>query len=99
MRFGRLDNAHLSNMTKETYKKVMQALSEAHPSNTSNDFSVSIHDYHWCGIDRCSLLVFSNLPTSSFVETTLKLFLSIAEVFNVSISLRSKHGVPVVKFY
>lgn len=99
MRLGHLDNGQLSDMTKNTLKQVMQVLSEAHPSNTSNDFSVSIHEFEWSDIDYHSLLLFSNLPSRNFVETTLTLFLSIASVFNVGISLTSRHGVPVVKLF
>ena len=85
-------------MKQKTLQQVLQVLSEAHPSNTSNDFSVSVHKSQWDDIDYNYLVIFSNLRTQSFVETTLRLFLSITELFPVHISLDCKHGVPVVEF-
>lgn len=98
MRLGHLDNGHLSDMNKKTLQQVMQILSEAHPSNSSNDFSISVHNSMWDDIDYNRIVIFSNLSTKSFVETTLRLFLSIAEILPVHISLGCRHGVPVVEF-
>ena len=76
----------------------MQVLSEAHPCNTSNDFSISVHKSGWDDIDYNYLVIFSNLSCKSFTEMALQLFLSIAVLFPVHISLDCKHGVPVVEF-
>lgn len=84
-------------MKQKTLQQVMQVLSEAHPCNTSNDFSISVHKCQWDDIDYNRVTIFSNLSCKSFTEMALRLFLSIAEILPVHISLDCKHGVPVVE--
>lgn len=84
-------------MKKETAKQVLQALANAHPVNTSNDISVSIKDLSWAGYDDIWFNVYSNLTCGGFTECSLRLFLSLTDVFNVHISFDSKDGVPVIR--
>lgn len=84
-------------MKKETAKQVLQALANAHPVNTSNDISVSIRDLSWFGYDEIWFNVYSNLTSGGFNECSLRLFLSLADVFSVNVSIDSKPGVSVVR--
>lgn len=84
-------------MKKEIAKKVLDALANAHPVNTSDDFSVSIRDWSDYGLDSVWFTVFSNLPSGSFVEYSISLFLSLAHVYGVNISADAKHGVCVFR--
>lgn len=84
-------------MKKETAKQVLKALVNAHPVNTSNDISVSIRDLSWSSYDEVWFNVYSNLTYGGFTECSLRLFLSLAEVFNVNVSISSNDGVPVIR--
>lgn len=84
-------------MKKEIAKQVLNALANAHPVNTSNDISVSIRDYSWMQMEEIWFHVYSNLPGGGFTECSLRLFLSLAEVFNIHVSVDTHDGVSIIR--
>lgn len=84
-------------MKKEIAKQVLNALANAHPVNTSNDISVSIRDYSWFQMEEIWLHVYSNIPGGGFTECSLRLFLSLASVFNIHVSVETLGGVSFIR--
>ena len=85
-------------MTYETYKQVLQALANGRPCNTTNDFSVSVHDFTYGGNTRYSLEVFPCEHYPWFTTSSLVCLMAIAEVFRVTLCMTTKHGCVIASF-
>ena len=80
-------------MTYETYKTVLQALANAHPCNTSSDFSVSIKCRSWNGVERYSLVIFPSEFFPFWTVSALVILLGISQVYDVHLSMNVNNGV------
>lgn len=82
-------------MNKEIAKHILDELANARPVNTSNDISVSIHDYSWMQMEEIWFHVYSNLPGGGFTECSHRLFLSLADDFGIHVSVAYRGLVPL----
>lgn len=85
-------------MTYETYKQVLRALANGHPCNTTRDFSVSVHHSTWKDVTRYSLNVFPSEHYPWFTSSSLVCLLAIAEVFDVTFCMTTRHGCVIAYF-
>lgn len=80
-------------MTYETYKNVLLALANAHPCNTSNDFSIVVENRSWKDYESYSLVIFPSEFYPFWTVSALCILLGIAKVYNVNLSMQIDNGV------
>lgn len=85
-------------MTYETYKQVLQALANGRLYNTTNDYSVSIDEFTYNGVTRYSLDVYPSEHYPWFTSSSLVCLLAIAEVFDVTFCMNTRHGCIIASF-
>ena len=82
-------------MTNEKSKQVLMALANGHTCNTTDDYSVSIHNGSWKKYEHFSLYVYPSEHFPFYHSGHLCHMLAIAATFNVHFNVESRNGVVV----
>ena len=82
-------------MTTKTLNQVKEALASAHPCNTSNDYSLSIHLRSWGDKEHHSVTVYPSGSFPFFTEMQVLPLLALTKVFDCRVTFKAKNGVVV----
>lgn len=85
-------------MTKKQLRGLVDCLANVCTFNTSNDYSLSIHQPSYEGSCVCRLIVFLNDSRALFTTSDISQLLALANAWNVSLYFETMNGVTVAKY-
>ena len=85
-------------MTKKQLRGLVDCLANVCTFNTSEDYSLSIQETSFEDYYSGKLVVFLNNRDASFCTSDVRLLLSLAEAWNVSLYFETVNGVTVAKY-
>lgn len=85
-------------MTKKQFRGLVDCLENVCIFNTTNSYSFSLREIQNKEFYHASILVFPMSPYKSFCSSDIEIFLSLAEVWNVTLYSETVNGVTVAKF-
>ena len=85
-------------MTKKQLRGLVDCLANVCVFNTSNSYSLSLHETQFKEYYSASLLVFTMNPNGVFNSSDIALLLSLDAAWNVTLYFETVNGVTVAKY-
>lgn len=85
-------------MTKKQLNGLVDCLANVCTLNTTDDYSLSIHELDCVAYYNATLVVFTNNPRGIFCSSDIALLLSLANAWSVPLYFETAYGVTVAKY-
>lgn len=85
-------------MTKKQLNGLVDCLANVCTFNTTNAYSLSIHELDCKAYYNATLVVFTNDPRGIFCSSDIALLLSLANAWSVPLYFETAYGVTVAKY-
>ncbi|MDT3388954.1 MAG: hypothetical protein LIR46_14535 [Bacteroidota bacterium] len=85
-------------MKQKQFRGLVDCLANVCVFNTSNAYSLSLHEYQDEKFYHANLLVFTMNPNGVFNSSDIELLLSLGRAWNVSLYFETINGVTVAKY-
>lgn len=85
-------------MTKKQLNGLVDCLANVCTFNTTNAYSLSIHELDCAAYYNATLVVFTTDPRGVFCSSDIALLLSLANAWNVNFYFETAYGITVAKY-